>query len=636
MFKTFKMFKSIRSRLIASYLLVILLAMGITAALAWSALDRAFLDVLRQNLLAQARRVAQTVEAGETGDLITPDTGAAPPAPEPYSQAANVLPGYHTRVVDDEGVVVLDLAAADALTVSETLTSPPLTRYRELASNLGIPPTDERGQSTLTPLLSRPEVQSALGGEPATAVRSYDWAPQRRILYAAYPIRSPEGTSSPLGGTEGENVISVAYIASPLPRLNLSLLPTTFGPQVLGGACVATLLAGLAGLLLAHKLTRPLRHLTDAASALARGEPAPPIPPVSVNELNRLGAAFNTMNANLTTAHNALAAQARQREAILDNLADAVLAADATGEIVLANPAGSALLEVASQSLHEEIRRTLALGEPHATEITTQARVVELLTTPLHNEKGHVSGAVAVGHDVTAYRQLDRLRTNFVSDVSHELRTPLTAIKGTIETLQDGAADDPTVRDHFLHTVATETERLIRLTNELLLLTRADAGRLDLHLAPTDLVASARRAVAQLEGRAHEKHIAITIEPPDVLPPALADADRIHQVLVNLLDNAVKFTPARGQVSISFGRTGEQVCCSVADTGPGIPGDEIPHLFERFYRGDRSRTRAESESGTGLGLAIARAIVEAHGGHIWLESEPGQGTSVTFTLPPVP
>ena len=614
------MLRSIRSRLIVSYLAVILLAMGIAAALAWSALDHAFLDVLRENLLAQAHRVAQTVEAGETGNI----TEETQPAPDPYSQTTNVLPGYHTRVIDDEGVIVLDLAAADDLTTSETLISPPLTYYRELASNLGVPPTDARSRSTTVPILSRPEVQNALGGEPATAVRSYDWAPQRRILYAAYPVRSTEG-----------NVTSVVYVASPLPRFSLSLLPAYFGPQVLGAACVATLLAGLAGLLLARQLTRPLRHLTDAAAALARGQPAPPLPPASTDELNRLGVAFNTMNTNLTIAHDTLTAQARQREAILDGLADAVLAADGTGAIILTNPAGSALLKVVSQPLHETIRRTLTLGEPQTAEITAQTQVIELLTTPLRDEKGRVSGAVAVGHDVTAYRQLDRLRTNFVSDVSHELRTPLTAIKGFVETLQDGAADDLIVRDRFLNTVATETERLIRLTNDLLLLTRADAGRLDLRLAPTDLVAVARRA-AEVKA---EVEVEVKVEVKAEVEAEVevwADADRVHQVLVNLIDNANKFTPAGGRVTICFGHTGEMVSCTVADTGPGIPADEIPHLFERFYRGDRARARAEGESGAGLGLAIARAIVEAHGGRIWIESEPGQGTSVTFTLPPRP
>jgi signal transduction histidine kinase len=339
------------------------------------------------------------------------------------------------------------------------------------------------------------------------------------------------------------------------------------------------------------------------------------------------------MNANLTAAHGALAAQARQREAILDSLADAVLAADAVGEITLANPTGSALLEFAAQPLREAIRHTLITGEPYATEITARGQIVQLLVTPLRGEDGRVTGAVAVGHDVTSYRQLDRLRTNFVSDVSHELRTPLTAIKGFVETLQDGAADDPAARDRFLRTVAAETERLICLTNDLLLLARADAGRLDLRLAPADLVACARRAVAHLEGRAREAHVAVTVEPAPCAALALADADRIHQVLVNLLDNALKFTPAGGRVSITFDRPGEQVSCTVTDTGPGIPADEMPHLFERFYRGDRSRSRSAGESGAGLGLAIARTIVEAHGGHLWAESASGCGASLTFTLP---
>ena len=594
--------------------------MGVAAALAWTALDRAFLDVLRENLLAQAHRVAQTVEAGGV-------TAETQPAPDPYSQATNVLPGYHTRVIDEDGVVILDLAA-DEIPAAETQPSPRLNLYSELERNLGISPSDARSRDTTTNLIDRAEIQSAMAGEPATAVRSYDWADQRRILYAAYPVRSP-GTSPPLGGTEGGSVVSVVYIASPLPRLTLSLLPDYFGPQILGGAVAAILLAGSAGVLLARQLTRPLRRLTEATAALARGEPVPPIPPAATHELRALGAAFNTMNTNLTAAHSALTDQARQREAILEHIADAVLAADGTGEIILANPPASVLLKVAPQPLRQAIRHTLALGEPHTTEIAARDQIIELLTTPLRDEEGRVSGAVAVGHDVTAYRQIDRLRANFVSDVSHELRTPLTAIKGFIETLQDGAAADPSTRDRFLSTVAAETERLIRLTNDLLLLTRADAGRLDLRLASTDLVASAQRVVAQLGVEAE-------VEAPDIPTLALADADRIHQVLVNLLDNSIKFTPAGGRISISFGHADEQISCTVADTGPGIPGEEMPHLFERFYRGDRARARAEGESGAGLGLAIVQAIIKAHGGRVWAESEPGQGASITFTLPPAP
>lgn len=614
------MFRSLRFRLIASYLAVILLAMGVAAALAWGALDRAFLDVLRENLLAQARRVAQTVGAGESGDIEAAPLGeeAQPPA-QGYAQATNVAPGYHARVIDEEGVVILDLASADVPTPTVQTSS---GTHERLARLLDIPRAASSSRSPYVPLASRPEIQSALEGEPATAVRSYSWASERRVLYAAYPVPAPDGSVS-----------SVVYIASPLPRFNLGLLPTTFGPQVLGGALLAILLAGLAGLLLARSLTRPLRRLTQAVSALARGDPAPPLPASSTTELDRLSTAFNIMNDNLAQVQETLAARARQQAAILHNLADAVLATDGSGEVILANPAASATLEAAAGTLQEAVRLTLDTGEPQAVELSARSRVVELLTTPLRDDEGKIAGVVAVGHDVTAYRQLDRLRTNFVSDVSHELRTPLTAIKGFVETLQDGAADDPEARDRFLSTIAAETERLTRLTNDLLLLTRADAGRLELHLASADLAACVERAAAQLAPCAAEKRLVLTIEPPDEPPTVLADADRVHQVLVNLLHNALKFTPEGGRVVVSLGRAGEQASCTVSDTGPGVPADELPHLFERFYRADRSRARSGGGDGAGLGLAIAKAIVEAHGGRMWVESEPGQGASFTFTLP---
>ena len=617
------MLRPIRSRLIVSYLLLISLAMGVAAALAWTALDRAFLDVLRENLLSQARRVAQTIEASGV-DALPATAGDEPlPSPAPYSQSANVIAGYHTRVIDDEGAVILDLDTAEVPTTGETPAPFPGTRYSELEANLGLLPVDARDENAESDLLSRPEVQRALGGQPDTAVRSYTWAPQRRILYAAYPVRLAEGY-----------VVSIVYIASPLPRLNLSLLPDYLGVQVLGATGAAALLAGLAGLLLARQFTRPIHRLTNAASALARGEPVPPIPSDPIRELDRLATAFNTMNANLTAAHDTLADQARQQEVIIESLADAVLAADATGTIILANPAASALLELVLSPVQDAIRRTLTLGEAHAAEITARGQVIDLLVTPLTDESGRVTGAVAVGHDVTAYRQLDRLRRDFVSDVSHELRTPLTAIKGTIETLQDGAADDAVARDRFLQAAARETERLIRLTNDLLLLARAGADRLDLHPQPTDLTVAARRAVAQFKDQADKGRIAVTVEPLGDDTFVLADADRIHQVLVNLLSNAIRFTPAGGTVSISFGRTGNQVSCTIVDTGPGIPAQEIPQVFERFYRGDRSRTRTEGEGGAGLGLAIVKAVVEAHGGRAWAENAPDRGAAVTFTLPP--
>ncbi len=595
------MLRSIRSRLIASYLLVVLLAMGIAAGLAWAALDRAFLGMLRENLQVEACRLAEAIELVRTGELTTLNNPTQQAIPGAYSPSANVQPGYHECIIDNEGTVI-----SLGQSVGETDTA-----QMQIEQGCQSPA-----------ILSRAEIQSVLSGEPATAVRTYDWAPDQRVLYAACPVRLENGT---IGG--------VYYIASPVPRLTMSLFPTYFGAQALGSIFIAVILTGIAGVLLARTLTQPLQRLTQAASNITRGEIAAPIPPASTTELNRLGEAFNTMNTELSHALDALATQARQREVILDGIADAVVAADASGEIVLANPAASVLQESAPEPLQQVIHKTLESGEVQAREITLRDQVFEILTAPLHAEDGRISGAVAVGHNITTYRQLVRLRTNFVSDVSHELRTPLTAIKGLIETLQDNAADDPAVHDRFLNTIASETERLIRLTNDLLLLTRADTGRLVLDLSPTDLVAAARRAVTQLEERAREKRIEVSIEPSKPSAQASADPDRIHQVLVNLLDNAIKFTPTEGDIRITFGGDDTQISCTIQDSGPGIPSEETPMLFERFYRGDRARARSENESGTGLGLAIVKTIVDAHDGRIWVDSEPGSGAAFTFTLP---
>jgi signal transduction histidine kinase len=230
-------------------------------------------------------------------------------------------------------------------------------------------------------------------------------------------------------------------------------------------------------------------------------------------------------------------------------------------------------------------------------------------------------------------RQADQLKTTFIADVSHELRTPLTALKGTVETLQDGAVDDLSVRDRFLASMAAETERLIRLVNDLLMLTRADAGALKLRLQPLNLVELACARAEHLAGLAAQREVGLRVI---ALAEAdhgcvSADADRLAQVLDNLLDNALRHSPAGAEVTITLSATVAEVSCAVADTGPGIPAQHLPFIFERFYRADPARSRSLGNSG--LGLAIARALVLAHSGRISADSVEGQGTTVTFSLP---
>jgi signal transduction histidine kinase len=247
------------------------------------------------------------------------------------------------------------------------------------------------------------------------------------------------------------------------------------------------------------------------------------------------------------------------------------------------------------------------------------------------DEIGQLSQAF---NDMTSrLRDARQMQVDFVANVSHELRTPLTAIKGIVETLRDGAVDDSQVRGRFLETVDRETDRLIRLVNDLLLLSRADSHALDLQREAVDLVELARVTARQLAPQASALGVTLRVEAAPGRLLAWADPDRIEQVLVNLLDNGIKYSRSGGTVTISVdGGRGSPVRTRVHDAGIGIPAEDLVHIGERFYRTDRARSR--TEGGSGLGLAIARALVEGHGGRLWLESQEGQGTTATFTLPP--
>jgi signal transduction histidine kinase len=248
-------------------------------------------------------------------------------------------------------------------------------------------------------------------------------------------------------------------------------------------------------------------------------------------------------------------------------------------------------------------------------------------------ELGTLGGAF---NSMTAsLRQADLAKTAFISDVSHELRTPLTVIKGTLETLQDGALDDLAGRGPLLNSMAHETERLIKIVNDLLVLTRADAGALNLQFSLMDLGELVRLRCEQFERSASSRRVTLSFmtnsHPDQDSISIYADPDRIAQVLDNLLDNAIRYSPPDGKVTVRLDQEGDQIACRVSDQGPGIPAEHLPYIFERFYRVNQARAR--DEGGSGLGLSIARRLVVAHGGRITANSVEGQGTTITFWLP---
>ena len=268
-----------------------------------------------------------------------------------------------------------------------------------------------------------------------------------------------------------------------------------------------------------------------------------------------------------------------------------------------------------------------------AAEAVAQGRFDHSVPMRSRDELGRLSRTF---NDMTARLQAARqMQVDFVADVSHELRTPLTSIKGTVETLRGGAVNDLEVRDRFLETIETETDRLSRLVNDLLLLSRADSTALNLCREAIDLAKLIQTVVDRMTPQAATRDLTLRIEIDPAAPLVWAEADRIEQVLVNLLDNALKYSRSKGTVTVSASATPDRFALvQVRDEGVGITANDLPRIGQRFYRADKARVRAEG--GHGLGLAIAQSLVHAHGGELWLNSQEGKGTIVSFTLPPAP
>lgn len=477
------------------------------------------------------------------------------------------------------------------------------------------------------------EVRSALAGEEAQSVR-YDPVSSETRVFAAAPILDPR-----------ERVIGAVQVSVPLAwvfRQLRSMLPA-LGTAMLLGLAAAWFVGGR----LSRRITRPLDEFTQVAERISAGDFAGRAPADDTEELGRLGQTFNTMADRLQRTIAEISQERTKIEAIITGMSDALLATDRHGRIVLLNRAAEEMLgirrdAVEGRPVHEVVgdSRLTAMFED-ATERgrvgvdelppgSLGDRVVEAHCAPIQGEDGGIAGAVAVLRDVTELRQSERLRRELTANVSHELRTPLTSIKGFAETLLGGAMADEETRRRFLTIIDNEADRLVKLVDDLMDLSRLESKRVALELTAVDVGALVSQTVDKLRPLAETARLDLRENSPRGIVVS-ADADRLEQVVTNLIDNALKYTPAGGRISVAVHARNGEVELSVSDTGRGIPADDLPHVFERFYRSDRSRTRVSG--GTGLGLAIAKHIVEAHGGHISVRSRLDEGTTFVVTLP---
>lgn len=335
-----------------------------------------------------------------------------------------------------------------------------------------------------------------------------------------------------------------------------------------------------------------------------------------------------------------------QIKGILSSMIDAVILFDIYGRIIMANKAAESLFLVKEDGLvgkfMREINNNLKInqmiddvlinGNEVFTEIEMRSnnRTYRLHVAPIKNEQFTIEGAVAVFHDVTDARNFDQMRSQFVGNVSHELRTPLTSIKGFVETLLDGAMENSATCRRFLSIIDAETDRLSRLIEDLLTLSSIESKERVIHPVPVCIQHSVRTVMNILGPQISEKGLHVELISAHELPKVLADEDLLGQVLINLLDNAIKYTPPNGKIIIRCRRRDSRVVTTITDTGIGIPHESIPRVFERFYRVDKARSR--DRGGTGLGLAIVKHIVESHGGEVFVDSEVGKGSTFGFSF----
>ena len=435
------------------------------------------------------------------------------------------------------------------------------------------------------------------------------------------------------------------------PRVLLPYLaPATGGVVVLvlyvagaiSGLAAVLLLALLLAAIVAFALSRPLSPITRAAAALSAGDFSSRVRPRPKGEVGQLADAFNQMADNVQRSMTEAAQEQSRLAAAMNSSIDAVLALDADGKVVFANSAAETLFHrpeaeitghpfawvAPEEALLTAFRASRDRGERQISLVEWPARQhLQVVTTPIRG--GGDWSVLAVFHDLTDVRRTELIRRDFVANVSHELRTPLAAIKAVIETLADGAAGDPQASSDFLTRADAEVDRLIELVEELLELSRIESGELPLAKRPTDLGILLAAAVQRFKPQAERKHQSLALDIETNLPLLDVDSSRIERAVVNLLHNAIKFTPEAGRIEVSASRDDENVVVRVRDSGIGIAPEDLPRVFERFYKVDQSR----ATGGSGLGLALVKHAIEAHGGRVQVDSRLGQGTVFSLSIP---
>jgi two-component system phosphate regulon sensor histidine kinase PhoR len=495
------------------------------------------------------------------------------------------------------------------------------------------------GDSRETPRLmdnhaSRPEIIRALAGQTGRSLRFSNTLMQD-MLYVAVPIK------------DGQNIVAVLRTSLPATAVETEIRSIQL-KIALGGCIIALLAAGISWVI-SRRISRPIEQMKKSAEQFAGGDLSHRLISPATEEMAGLADAMNQMAAQLENRIETIISQRNQLETVLASMLEGVIAVDSDERIVSINRSAARLFEnepancqgksieevIRSPAMQQFIRRSLNSKSPSEEDITVfqnEERVIDVIGSPLLDINQHQMGALVVFHDVTQLRRLENMRRDFVANVSHEIKTPLTAIKGFVETLQQGKVDKAEENQRFLGIIQKHVDRLNSIIEDLLALSRIEQEdeRKEIDFRQVKIEDTFKAAIQLCRPKAEEKKIRIDLD-CEKDATAIFDPTLIEQAVVNLLDNALKYSEPQSTVVLKSHRQNSELIISVQDHGIGIAQKHLPRLFERFYRVDKARSR--NMGGTGLGLAIVKHIAQAHGGHVAVESELGEGSRFSIHVP---
>ena len=472
----------------------------------------------------------------------------------------------------------------------------------------------------------RPEVKQALEGGVGSSIHHSETL-RYDMMYVAVPISTSDET------------VGVARVSIPLSRIDSSM--GHINMVIIVGALVAAALA----ILLAFQITRitvePVKKLTKVSQRMAEGDLDQEIVVTSMDEVGQLARAFNRMASQLKQMMALITAERDRMAVILAHMDDAIFVIDGDSRVTMLNRAAEKIFQISKDmasghtfigvvrdyELDALLQHCLTTGEQQTglVEVRPRKQLLGAIVTPFRGEPG----CLVLVQDLTELRKLETIRRDFIANLSHELRTPITSLKALTETLRDGAIEQPSVAKDFLDKMNFEVDRLAQMVQEIGDLSRIESGEAQLQRRSVNIPDIVVRAVERLKAQSERAGLCLETQIASGLPQVSADEGRVEQVLLNLIHNAIKFTPPGGRIDVTARVDGNNILVSVSDTGVGISTDDLPRVFERFYKADRAR----GGGGTGLGLAIAKHVVEAHGGQIWVESVEGRGATFSFSIP---